>query len=82
MCPHCGQRHDAETSVDLPTGTTHEEPMPAGSVALCLRCGEPSILEADNTLRLADLDELLEIELSSEWRRAKWAWLQMRASLN
>lgn len=56
--------------------------MPAGSVALCLRCGEPSILEADNTLRLADLDELLEIELSSEWRRAKWAWLQMRASLN
>lgn len=56
-CPTCHYYHDAAMCIDDDT----VRPKP-GDFSVCLRCGEILCFTADLSLRLADLDDFMDLD--------------------
>lgn len=63
VCPYCARPLDATGPIP---GSDNQAPAP-GDVTLCLRCGGLAIYEADLTMRIPMISELLEMKSSPEW---------------
>lgn len=56
LCPHCGAKLDASTSIEDP----EDVPVP-DDVTMCLHCGCILIYTAEMTVRRAELDDLAKL---------------------
>lgn len=75
-CRTCHYRMDAASSATKP-----DEIPDAGSVSLCMKCGELSIFNEDLTLRAPTEQELINIQRSLTWpeierHRMAIRWMQ------
>lgn len=63
-CPYCGRQNLLATGLNTP------EPPSEGAVNLCWRCREPSLFQADLSLRKATDDERADIMADPDVKQA------------